>query len=782
MNKKVFHLGTFDTYEEAVQAREEAERHVGGDFVAWHQSMQAQRKTRKREKNHANRNKHEGVTYSKKNNRYNASIRINDRLFRLGSHDTYEAAVQAREEAERHIGEDFAAWYQSEYRQKTNNYRRTNNRNTSGHTGVFFNKVRNKFQAHIAVNKKVFHLGTFDTYEAAVQAREEAERHVGEDFAAWHQSMKRQRKAGKPNTSGHVGVFYHKRTNKYTAYIYVGIRKKTFSLGYYDTYEEAVQAREEAELHLDKDFDSWYQSTHSLRCMQRRAGKSNTSGHIGVSYNKTCHAFQAYITVNRKNFRLGNHKTYEAAAQAREEAERHVGEDFTTWYQSIYGQRKTGKPNTSGHVGVSYNKRANKYSAYIYVGIRKKTFSLGYYDTYEEAVQAREEAELHLDKDFDSWYQSTHSLRCRKRRAEKPKTSGDDGVSYSKKYNRYYTSICVNDKLVRLGSYKTYEEAVQAREEAEQRVDEEFLAWHQSVYGQRKTRKREKTHANRNKHEGVAYSKKTNRYNASIRINDRLFRLGSHDTYEAAVQAREEAERHAGEDFAAWHQSVYGQRKRKTSRHKNSKTKGVAYRKNINLFQAYIGVNKKNFSLGCYKTYEAAVQAREEAERHVGEDFVAWHQSVYGQRTRGKPNTSGHAGVVTNKRDNNFRAQIIVDKRNFSLGSHDTYEEAVQAREEAERHVGKDFLSWYQSVHANNSRNTSGHTGVFFNKERNKFQAYISVNKKVFHLGSHDTYEEAVRVREEAERHVGKDFLAWYRLTYNQQRALQKSKKGDISR
>ena len=302
------------------------------------------------------------------------------------------------------------------------------------------------------------------------------------------------------------------------------------------------------------------------------------------------------------------------------------------------------------------------------------------------------------------------------------------------------------------------------------------------MYGQRKTRKREKNHANIGIHEGVAYSKKTNQYNASIRINDRLFRLGSHDTYEAAVQAREEAERHAGEDFAAWHQSVYDQRKRKTSRHKNSKIKGVAYRKNIDLFQAYIGVNKKNFSLGCYKTYEEAVQAREEAERHVGEDFAAWHQSVYGQRTRGKPNTSGHAGVVINKRDNNFRAQIIVDKRNFSLGSHDTYEAAVQAREEAERHVGKDFLSWYQSVYANNSRNTSGHTGVFFNKERNKFQAYIAVNKKVFHLGSHDTYEEAVRVREEAERHVGKDFLAWYRLTYNQQRALQKSKKGDISR
>ena len=81
------------------------------------------------------------------------------------------------------------------------------------------------------------------------------------------------------------------------------------------------------------------------------------------------------------------------------------------------------------------------------------------------------------------------------------------------------------------------------------------------MYGQRKTRKREKKHANIGIHEGVAYSKKTNRYNASIRINDRLFRLGSHDTYEEAVRVREEAERHVGKDFLAWYRLTYNQQK-----------------------------------------------------------------------------------------------------------------------------------------------------------------------------------------------------------------------------
>jgi hypothetical protein len=43
------------------------------------------------------------------------------------------------------------------------------------------------------------------------------------------------------NTSGYVGVQYHKRTGKW--YATIGYKKKVISLGYYDTKEEAIQAR-----------------------------------------------------------------------------------------------------------------------------------------------------------------------------------------------------------------------------------------------------------------------------------------------------------------------------------------------------------------------------------------------------------------------------------------------------------------------------------------------------------------------------------------------------------
>lgn len=47
--------------------------------------------------------------------------------------------------------------------------------------------------------------------------------------------------------------------------------------------------------------------------------------------------------------------------------------------------------------------------------------------------------------------------------------------------------------------------------------------------------------------------------------------------------------------------------------------------------------------------------------------------------------------------------------------------------------------------------NSSGYTGVYWNKQRNKWMAKIIVNKKQIHLGFFDAFEDAVRVRKEAE-------------------------------
>lgn len=47
--------------------------------------------------------------------------------------------------------------------------------NTSGRKGVHYNKLKNKWEAKISVNKKKIWLGSYEEFEDAVRAREEAE-------------------------------------------------------------------------------------------------------------------------------------------------------------------------------------------------------------------------------------------------------------------------------------------------------------------------------------------------------------------------------------------------------------------------------------------------------------------------------------------------------------------------------------------------------------------------------------------------------------------------------
>mgnify|MGYP004611461269 FL=1 len=55
--------------------------------------------------------------------------------------------------------------------------------NTSGHKGVSFSNKEGKWKAYITANHKIVRLGTFDTYEEAVVARENAEKKYHGDFS-----------------------------------------------------------------------------------------------------------------------------------------------------------------------------------------------------------------------------------------------------------------------------------------------------------------------------------------------------------------------------------------------------------------------------------------------------------------------------------------------------------------------------------------------------------------------------------------------------------------------
>lgn len=60
------------------------------------------------------------------------------------------------------------------------------------------------------------------------------------------------------------------------------------------------------------------------------------------------------------------------------------------------------------------------------------------------------------------------------------------------------------------------------------------------------------------------------------------------------------------------------------------------------------------------------------------------------------------------------------------------------------------------------STNTSGTTGVYFDKSRGKWSAEIMFKKKKYHLGRYDKKEDAVKARKEAETRIFGEFLQWY--------------------
>lgn len=63
------------------------------------------------------------------------------------------------------------------------------------------------------------------------------------------------------------------------------------------------------------------------------------------------------------------------------------------------------------------------------------------------------------------------------------------------------------------------------------------------------------------------------------------------------------------------------------------------------------------------------------------------------------------------------------------------------------------------------SSNTSGCTGVFYDKRTGKWMAYINFKKKRYWLGRHSDKKDAVKARKAAEE-MHEDFLDWYHRTY----------------
>ena len=81
------------------------------------------------------------------------------------------------------------------------------------------------------------------------------------------------------------------------------------------------------------------------------------------------------------------------------------------------------------------------------------------------------------------------------------------------------------------------------------------------------------------------------------------------------------------------------------------------------------------------------------------------------------------------------------------------------------------LLSALVSAKELRSDNSSGYTGVYFDKKQEKWQAYISFQKKRYHLGFFKTRDQAIQARKAAEKRLFDPLIQerWDRLTKQSQ-------------
>jgi hypothetical protein len=131
-----------------------------------------------------------------------------------------------------------------------------------------------------------------------------------------------------------------------------------------------------------------------------------------------------------------------------------------------------------------------------------------------------------------------------------------------------------------------------------------------------------------------------------------------------------------------------------------------------------------------------------------------------------KNNTSGYTGVKYFADRDRYYASINYEGENISLGYHHTVEEGALARElkfkelygeEFYNSCGRDVLLQEliikveeilntRSMNVTSKRNTSGYTGVVYDKKRDEYRSRIGYDKKLITLGTFKTAEEAALV------------------------------------
>ena len=295
-----------------------------------------------------------------------------------------------------------------------------------------------------------------------------------------HKENAMNKKIAKSNNSGYPGVYWSESQGRWI--VRIGLDRGTIRIGTYMDWEDAVRARQDAEIKYFGEFKNEYMEIDQEKYDQSSNRKTTSykksiSGVKGISWNSSKSKFETFIPIESVPTFIGAFRELSKALEIKIIAEKERDKlielegvcDIDNLRINIFGTRLDHK-NKSGTTGVYFNNNNQKW--YSFIQINRKKIHLGVYETKEEAVISRKNAIIERDNVLNTGKIIDINKLSSVRTPGSPRsnnTSGVTGVIWRKPLQKWFASIQVDKKVISLGYYYALEDAKKAREEGEKK-------------------------------------------------------------------------------------------------------------------------------------------------------------------------------------------------------------------------------------------------------------------------------------------------------------------------
>lgn len=365
--------------------------------------------------------------------------------------------------------------------------------------GIKWNETMKKWRACIRFDNNLVILGYYDEFHQAKEVRLKAEKDVvryyntgkfPSDTLIRHKSISQELyEIDSFRKSNIVGVNWDKNRNKWRAKIKVN--GKNISLGSYQTIEEATEARQQGEIKYFGDtVDKLYVKTPN---------KNNKSGVIGVHWNESRELWCSKISFMGETFTLGQFKDIGEAESVRKLAEQNIlNGTFLKWYNKRYFTKsnvKDHKATTDGKVNVgdmfetfkviSFHKKDDQYRKYWICKCEncgnEKTIREDYLKNLKFGKCTCENIKKQIDTKKRMIF-NTNVGKIESNKAYSNSKTGVRGVYWDIVNKKWRSIIYFKKKAYELGLFNDINDAIKARNEAEEKLYGDFLEWYKKAY------------------------------------------------------------------------------------------------------------------------------------------------------------------------------------------------------------------------------------------------------------------------------------------------------------